>query len=533
MKKQYFFSKAAVCALLSLVFGNSLLCCGQESDSSSQYIDRDRFPEAYSILTSDHIMFPGDVTDWPMKIDSKRQLFVDDYVISSVENLTRRFHQPVKHPKNPLVIADRPWESEIPDWIYMAFALYDPVTNKFQMWYHTEGRTMYAESDDGITWRKPNLGMVEYKGSRENNILSSRVSHILKFDPHASNPQKRYTAVVDGYLSQSSDGLHWTADHKRPALGRTMNSMSPGPYWSKGIGDTSIYRYDPILERYICDAKFNLYMPKEKIKQLGITTGNKPRLKLRTMVESENFIHWTRQRFIMYPDRNDDPDCQIYQHISFVYESMWLGMVRLMHIIPTGFKQVDVQLSYSRDGRHWNRPRQRKLFIPLGEPDSWEPDYTDPSSNGPLLVNDELWFYYRGSRHAKRDDPDYVYRKGKLPRSYKMAFGLAKLRRDGFVSLDTDDTPGQVVTRPLTFAGKKLFVNADVEKDGWVKAAVLTRDSNSIDSYKLDDSVTLTKDTTKGRMSWKSKRELVPPGDKHLRLVFQLKNAKLYSFWIE
>jgi len=114
-----------------------------------------------------------------------------------------------------------------------------------------------------------------------------------------------------------------------------------------------------------------------------------------------------------------------------------------------------------------------------------------------------------------------------------MALGLAKLRRDGFASLDAGQTVGKITTRPMTFVGKKLFVNADVEKDGWVKAAVLTRDSNSIESYGLADSVALTKDTTKGRMSWKSIKELVPPGDGHVRLVFQLKNAKLYSFWIE
>ena len=504
------------------------------AEKIESWVDRDRFPEAYSILTSDHIMFPGNVTDWPMKIDSKRQLFVDDYCISSMKNLTRQFHQPVKHSKNPLVVADCPWELEIPGWIYMGFVLYDPSTNKFQMWYHTGGRTMYAESDDGVVWRKPNLGMVEYKGSRENNILPVRVSHILKFDPLASNPKKRYTAVVDGYLSYSSDGLHWMADHARPALARGMNSMSPGPYWAKEIGDTSCYRYDPILERYICDAKTVLIMPQTKIKSLGLVLEEgKYRIRLRTMLESEDFIHWTRQRFIMYPDRYDGPDCQIYQHVGFAYESMWLGMVRLMHILPAGFKQVDVQLSYSRDGRHWSRPRQRQLFIEQGRPDSWDPDYTDPSANGPLLVGDELWFYYRGSRHTKRDDPDYVYKKGKLPRSYKMAFGLAKLRRDGFASLDAGQDVGQITTRPVTFKGKKLFVNADVEKGGWVKAAVLTRDSNSIEPYTLDDSLALTKDTTKGRMSWKSKKELVPPGDKHLRLVFQLKNAKLYSFWIE
>jgi len=92
---------------------------------------------------------------------------------------------------------------------------------------------------------------------------------------------------------------------------------------------------------------------------------------------------------------------------------------------------------------------------------------------------------------------------------------------------------GQIITRPMTFKGKKLFVNADVAEDGWIKAVVLTKESEPVASYILDVSIALTKDTTKGRLIWNSKNELAPPSDDHLRLVFQLKNAKLYSFWIE
>jgi hypothetical protein len=306
-----------------------------------------------------------------------------------------------------------------------------------------------------------------------------------------------------------------------------MNSMSPGPYWAKGIGDTTAYRYDPILKRYICDAKHMLILPKEEVKRLGLVLGrNKDRIRLRAMAESEDFIHWTRPRFFLYPDDNDQPDCQIYSHIGFVYESMWIGLVRVMHMIPTGWKQVDVQLTYSRDGRHWCRPRRRQPFIPLGDPDGWEPDYTGPSTNGPLLVDDEIWIYYRGCRYARRDDP-------KAKDTYKMAIGLAALRRDGFVSLDAGETPGQIVTRPLTFGGKSLFVNADVGDDGWIKAAVLSEGSESTASYTLDDAVPVTENTTKSLMRWKTRKKLAPPHDGHIRLLFQLKDAKLYSFGIE
>jgi len=491
-----------------------------DKNAPAAWVDRDRFPEAYSILTSDHIMFPDKVSNLPIKIDSKRQLFIDDYMNASMENLTRQLHQPVKHPANPLMQG-----------IFMA-VVYDEQFKKFRMWH---GNMSYAESTDGINWIKADMG-------EETNKVFSRHGQLRGFihRPNAANPEDRYNAVLhdrhpkvklnnDGlggfYLYRSADGIHWKPNTQNPLIEQVRHYKKPGSYWSYGIGDTTTFRYDTVLKRYICDAKFNLLMPWERIKELGIISGRKPRIKLRTFLESEDAIHWTRPRFYLYPDRNDPPDCQMYAHIGFNYESMWIGMLRVMHMIPTGWKQVDIQLSYSRDGRHWSRPRKRQPFIPLGGPDSWDADYSGVSYTGPFLFDDELWFYYFGSRNPKRD---------KLPKkTWTFNFGLAKLRRDGFASLDAGQTPGKITTRPITFKGKNLFVNADVEKDGWIKAAVLTRDSKPVESYTLDDSVALTKDTTKGRMSWKSKKELVGPGDKHLRLVFQLKNAKLYSFWIE
>lgn len=492
-----------------------------EAESWESWVDRDLFPEAYSILTSEHIMFPDDVSDWPLKINSTHQLFVDDYLISKIENLTRQYHQPSKHPQNPVLKEGMP-----------VAVLHDESTGKFRMWYDMS----YAESDDGITWTKPNLGT-------QGNLLFDEGGEIrgLIHDPKATNPQKRYLAVVARassgkfgekpgfFLYRSVDGLHWVKEPDRPILQRTEYTLQPGPYRGKGVGDTSTFRYDSVLQRYVCDAKFNLFMPKEKFEQLGIHPDATPRLRLRTMLESEDLIHWTSPRFFLYPDRNDAPDCQIYAHIGFVYESMWIGLVRIMHLIPAGWKQTDIQLTYSRDGRHWMRPQERQPFIPLGGPDSWEADYSGPDKVGPVTVGGELWFYYFGSRHPHRDNREIGDPQGGWPRHT----GLAILRRDGFASLNAGQITGQVITRPLTFEGKSLFINATVANGGWVKAAVLSQDSQPVTSYTLDDAVSLTGDAIKGRMTWKTTKDLVSPGDHHVRLLFQLKDAKLYSFWIE
>jgi len=500
------------------------------------WVDRDHFPEAYGILTSDRVMFPDDISNWPLKIDTTHQLFIDDHVISEIEHLTREFHQPVRHPK-PLMPGG-----------YIA-VLYDETQRQFRMW----NEASYFTSPDGIHWERPNLGP-------DGNLLIKNAGNLRGFIYNPDLPEKegRYKAVFERrftseeeepggfYLYHSRDGLKWEQRPKRPILQRTVNCMlpcefrptgagdpakfqyaNPDHFQSYGVGDTSTFRYDTALKQYICDGKFNLVMPEEKIKQLGIDTERKPRLKLRTYSESEDLIHWSPPRFMMYPDRLDASDCQIYAHVGFCYESMWVGVIQRMKYQETGWKQTDLALSYSRDGRHWLRPQERQPFISLGNAESWEADYSVSSYTAPVQMGDELYIYYSSTRNPERnkEKPNAPWPPQQI--------GLAKLRRDGFASLNAGDKPGQIVTRPLAFRGKSLFVNADVAEGGWVKAAVLTRDSKPMAGYTLDDAVPLIKNTTKGQMTWKSKGKLAPPGDDHLRIVFQFKHAKLYSFWIE
>ncbi len=494
--------------------------------TSQSWVDRNHFPEAYSILTSDRVMFPDNVSDWPLKIDSAHQLFIDDLVISEIEGLSRQYHQPVKHPKNPLM--RRHGYTNV---------LYDEDKGLFRMW-----NGGYFTSKDGVDWERV-------------DSVKTHPGYIM-YNPDISEEEGRYKGITERrynldkkepggfYLYHSRDGLNWEQRPERPVLQRSINCMLPGDFrpqaaadaskfqWTdpdhfqaKGVGDTTRFRYDTVLKRYICDGKIDLYLPAEKIKQLGLGTDGKPRLRLRTFSESEDLIHWSPPRMMMYPDRLDPNDRQIYAHMGFVYESMWVGILQAMRYHVTGWKQTELQLTYSRDGRHWLRPQHREPFIPLGDGDSWEADYSLSSFTAPVLGRDELFIYYAGSRNPTRD---------KKPESeWPLDLGLAMLRRDGFASLNAGDKPGQIITRPLTFKGRSLFVNAEVTEGGWVKAALLTCDSRPIAAYGLDNSVVLTSEATRGRMVWKADEDLPSPGEDHLRVVFQLKNAKLYSFWIE
>jgi hypothetical protein len=278
-----------------------------------------------------------------------------------------------------------------------------------------------------------------------------------------------------------------------------------------GVNNVTIH-YDARLGKYVGDIKYRTPRPVQ--------------IQCVARTESDDLIHWTQPVMVLFPDKCDRDDQQFYYMYSFPYESMWFGLIRVRRHKDTGWKQVDVQLAASRDRRVWSRMANRQTFIPLGPPDSWEPDYTRPIPM-PIIVGDEIWIYYTGSRNRDRDNVEF----------FQFQIGLAKLRRDGFISINAGDEPGRIVTRPLAYDGKEMFVNADVAPGGGVKVQVIGIDGEPVEGYGLADCVPMSEDTVKGRITWKNK-ETVPAEtnsdvQKHVRFVFELTNAKLYSFWIE
>ncbi len=487
----------------------------------SKPVDRSLYPKAYGLLADEHLMFPVDMADWPVKIDQTRQLFVDDYLIAKTDGITREVHQAIKYAGNPLVGPDHPWErTPLREGCPFHFVHRDIKTGRFRMWYagysayalpsgmKTRYPACYAESEDGIQWVKPKLGLCEFNGSKDNNIIIHAGNlYGLIVEPNDPNPNRRYKGIVwheppyvprEGYfLYVSPDGIHWTRERTPllvPSNERVLN----------GIGDTSLFKWDPKLAKYVCDVKilFN------------------PTFRCRALMESDDLIHWSRPRMTIYPDSLDDADSQIYGHMGFCYESMWIGFLRMMHTRPVSYKQTTIELTASRDGHHWTRVGRREEFIPLGKPEDWDAHYHDASTE-PIAMGNELWVYYRSTRSGKSSDKQ------------THCIGLAKLRRDGFVSLNAGEKPGILVTRPLTFEGKSLFINAEVAKDGYVKAEQRDMSGRPVEPFVLGACKPVTGNQLEAAVVWTGREAIERPVGASVRLVYELKNAKLYAFWIK
>ncbi len=141
------------------------------------------------------------------RIDGKRQLFVDKLLIEEIRELSFKIHQPI--PREKVLELNKPWEGS---------GSWGPTVIKdgdnFRMWYRALGDwakeesvseeeivyfTAFAESSDGRNWNRPNLGHIEFEGTRENNIVFDRMdmknAGVFLDNRPSVDPNTRFKAV--------------------------------------------------------------------------------------------------------------------------------------------------------------------------------------------------------------------------------------------------------------------------------------------------------------------------------------------------
>jgi hypothetical protein len=449
-------------------------------------------------------------------IDVGRQLFVDDFLIEPTK-LTRRYHSAMYASENPVLVADKPWESEPlrkepPTRRAMPFSdgvWYDPREKTFKIWYMAgvNRYTCYATSDDGHHWTKPALDVVP-----GTNIVSQlgRDSSIVWLDLFESDPSKRYKMFLYQRPEDSAEqSLFFSAD---------------GIHWSDCVAKSG-----PTRDR--CTAFYNPFR-KVWVFSIKATTPREfgRRRQYREHADVVHGLRWKRDEPHMWvgADRLDQgrPEYglqpELYNLDAVAYESILLGLF----VIWTGEggagrpKPNQVFVAFSRDGFHWHRPH-REPFVPVSDsPGSWNYGNVQSAGGCCLVVGDRLHFYVSGRAGVAGTDRPGV-----------CSTGLATLRRDGFASIEAGDVEGYVTTRPVRFSGSHLFVNARTT-EGELRVEALDTDRQPIAPYTRDNAVVVRVDSTGHRVRWTGVNDLAPLARTPVRFRFHLRNGSLYAFWV-
>ena len=422
----------------------------------------------------------------------------DDVSIPFVYNLYLSMHQPRKHPDNPVLPLGEPGDPD--EWQQHYYGTVIRHQGKFKMWYvgaSREGfitpelgggidfrgwRFLYAESQDGIHWEKPDLGLVEFRGNRNNNLLlmpeGFRGYHIgVLYEPEDPDPSRRFKALVllrnygeysvphvqdaspIGWSSRainlplySADGLRWrVADELVSEGGKTISAdihlitdvegtglyRRQGMYYLSGQGQGS-----PAVEPYGRHIE---------------------------IFRSPDLIHWARSQTMGFaregqfqrpaslerplPNEQTHEGASVWNrgNVLIGITGFWHGSRNWTEVVhPLGFL-------VSNDGLHFREPIPDFIFADVGEDGrDWDEGGLG-QGQGFENVGEMTYIWY--CQMDQRMGP----RTGR-PWKHDGGIGLLLLGRDRFGSLSVrdPDEKGILVTSDLELQGPAtLLVNAE------------------------------------------------------------------------
>jgi hypothetical protein len=445
------------------------------------------------------------------------ELFADDVDLAAQARLTRHTHAAERLPA-PVIVADRPWEGGRV-YIYGS-VVRDAATGGFRMWYgSSNGGVLYATSNDGLHWTKPDFDVFPYQGHPTNRVWIHSAGASVLDDSADPEPSHRYKMIVALSRAQrrdggfrglySADGIHWHEYPQYPLIpfGTEMGDL---------IRDPASGRYFAYVRPYWVA----LHPRSVREKRIGAVT------------TSADMLHWSPLRLTLTPDAIDDawvrgPDqrTEFYAMNGFPYGRSYLGveprfLIQRLIAHP-GREQSSVdgplegQLIVSRDGLDWHRLADREPVIPSGT------DFDRSIMNvatAPVIAEDKVWLYYTGINTTHG---------GPVPPK-RIAVCLARWRLDGLVSLDAGDEEGFAETVPIAGRTGELEVNAD-ERGGSLRVEVLDEAGRPLPGYGREEGIALEGGSVRQPVKWRGHSALPPPP---YRLRFIARHAALYSYTI-
>lgn len=471
----------------------------------------------------------------PIDIGGSRQLFLDDALVADMANVELRVHQPER--QEQFVLFDAPWEGDSQNYFTIMFD-----GENYHMYYHAWGQNSdtslsigYMRSKDGIRWERPNLGLYDYKGSKDNNIVMWNYNDVLShdFNPFVDTnpkamPESRFKAIGFMYGSPvpennglyafySDDAVHWKPMSEKPVFTGWAFDTQNVAFWSEKEGKYVLY--------------FRHFREGFRVIRRAV---------------SDDFLNWTEDGEITFPEgQGPNMDAQFYTnqiapyyrnpdiYIGFPARYVDHGLTVSTELLPEwewrkksiGIEQrigttvTDTVFISSRDGRHFTQGND--VFVQPGLRTKHNWFYGDNYLAWGLIetnsVNDDspreisIW-----SVESYLTDGDSRLRR-------------YTLRLDGFCSLHAKSRAGVVTTKPLVFQGNELSLNAATSAAGTIRIELCDENGKVVPGFSAEDCDVIYGDSLDRRVSWKGDRDLGSLAEKPVVLKFYLVEADVYS----
>ena len=452
-----------------------------------------------------------------LNIGSRLELFVDTFLIEKQDNVHHILHAPEDAGK--VLSFDKPWEGP-----FCGYATIIKDGDIYRLYYRglpeagkdgsSNETTCYAESEDGINWTRPDLGIYEVSGTRNNNIILADVAPVThNFSPFLDtregiNPKNKFKALggtrESGLIAWvSEDGIHWNILQKEPVITEGAFDSQNVSFWS---GEEQLY---------LC-----YFRTMKKVGDRNYRTIS------RTV--SKDFLHWSDP---VEMDFGNTPIEHLYTnqtapyfrgpHIYVAVAARFMPerqvlteeQARRLNVNPKYFNDCsDAVLMTSRGGNKYSRTFMDGFIRPGIGLQNWVSRSNYPALNVVQTGRAEMSVYL---------NQDYAQ-----PTSHLHRYTL---RIDGFISLNASYDGGEMTTKPLRFTGDTLFLNFSTSAAGFIKVEILDIQGNSIEGFELENAKELIGNEIEKAVSWQGNPDLTKLMDKPVKLRFVIKDADLYS----
>lgn len=488
----------------------------------------------------------------------------DDVSIPFTRALKLRMHAPEKYAGNPVLGRGKSGEAD--SWaIHFYGSVIREKNGKFRMWYVGTGdergqnvhhdtslwRVLYAESDDGVNWVRPKLGLVDYRGNKQNNILRldpfmGTINIKVLHEPDDPDPSRRYKMVTHAHWMKgtarhgtlapygSPDGINW----------KLLVDIKPDAH-------TEMPRDKLLLPDVHFEPAGGLY----KWDGFYYASGQNPVPAARTYYSriarayrSSDFVNWSQTSNINFVRHTQHVDTynrghegkQTHEGISVWHRgNVLLGMYGQWEGATKEFSGVLINQGFvvSNDGLNFREPMQEFLFMKVGPDGTWDEGGL-MQGQGFENVGDKTYIYY-GSGDLRTWT---AYKKPIPPRG---SVGLATLPRDRFGHLEFQtaegEGPGEFVTNDIPVKARearRLFVNVDgLGADARLKIELLTHEERPIRGYSGTDAAIVTQNGFQIPVTWKGGENIRGlPERFRIKATFEgerMENIRFYAFYVQ
>lgn len=496
----------------------------------------------------------------PTTVDEAVLFSFDDVSIPYTANLYLTMTEPERHPNNPLIPIGQPGEPD--EWSVQCYGSVIKQDGKYKLWYialdeeclkvmgtgkHVDyrgARVAYAESDDGVTWTKPKLGLVDYHGSKANNLVlmdppqAHGLDVLVLYEPDDPDPARRYKMMLhmgarfDDIPAGapipffSADGLRWKVANGAKLLDYTVASDEtaiPPEHFEMG----GLYKWNGMY--HLNGQQVTPFMWLSDGADCG---------RILTTFRSSDFVNWSETKTLSFVRNGNQPlkppaslndGEQVHQNSVWNRGNVLIATHGLWHGGDPGSAAwddvtVDLGLTVSNDGLRFREPIADHVFISRGEDGQWD--------QGGLLmsqafenIGDKTFIYYG------HWDP-------RVGRSYNKrgGFGAVTFPCDRFASLSTKkkDKNASLVTCAIeTDEPPQLFVNADgLGKDSWLRIEVLDELERPIAEFSGEHSAKVTEAGFRQPIDFGSKQRIDQiEGPFKIKVTFEGENKESIKFY--